>query len=103
MDAGWHPMLVSGWRDATVWFMNAPTAGRTLGRGEGFQDRQKHGCFCEAPMNGFTAFLESPPPGRASVNHRLHPFMNRAVQSTAIPKAPPESQPATAPPRYPEP
>ena len=34
----------------------------------------------EAPMDGFTAFLKSPLPGRDAANHQPHPFMNNATQ-----------------------
>jgi hypothetical protein len=30
-------------------------------KGRAFQDRRKQGCLREAPMDGFTAFLERPP------------------------------------------
>jgi hypothetical protein len=52
-------------------------------RGRPVQDRRKQGCLREAPMDGFTAFLDRPPPRRASANHPRHLFMNNARGNNA--------------------
>ena len=44
--------------------------------GRAFQGRQKHGCFCAAYMDVFTAALESPP------RDRLTPSQNVVFDST---------------------
>jgi hypothetical protein len=61
-------------------FMNGATHRRRFTqRGRAFQDRHKQGCLCEAPMDGFTAFLKSPPPlGEPPHTASLQPFMNNA-------------------------
>ena len=45
-------------------------------RAVGGLDRHKQGCLCEAPMDGFTAFLTSPPTARLSAWQCFKHFMN---------------------------
>jgi hypothetical protein len=64
-------------------FMNGTPYRRSCGWGRAFQDRRKQGCLREAPMDGFTAFLESPPPSRGSANHHVQTFMNQTLDRIA--------------------
>jgi hypothetical protein len=57
-------------------------------RGRPVQDRRKQGCLREATMDGFTAFLDRPPPRRTSANHHPHPFMNNARDLRSFRDAP---------------
>jgi hypothetical protein len=68
--------------------------------GDAFQDRHKQGCLCEAPMDGFTAFLttawmqeleRSRMPEPKSIPHRSRlrvrqtkPFMNNVAQHLGL-------------------
>src|SRR5690606_20032652 len=71
-------------------FMNRkPLQGSDLCGGRAVQDRRKHGCLRGAPMDGFTAFLNSPPTGRGAANHCRRTFMNRAYAQFTSKQPPP--------------